>query len=136
MSASVVQRPGLGDVGIGCGYLEAIMVKTIGKRSLQHITEGLTQEALRRNQGRGQMTARPRLPLYVVYDTSKDPNDKAAWGVCAPGDLLGDTEEVAQVVLPRFRLNEQEDTNKLTRDAVLDGISEMLGALNIQHVAP
>lgn len=112
------------------------MTKTIDKRSLHHITEALTREALRRNQGRGQMGARlPRLPLYVVHDTRKDPDDKSAWRVCAPGDILGDTEEVAQVVLPRFRVNEQEDTDKLTRDAVSDSISEMLGALNIQQTA-
>ena len=107
------------------------MTKTIGKRrSLDHLTEVLTREAIKRNQGRGQIAA--RLALYVVYDTSKNPDDKFAWRVCAPGDILGDTEEVAPIVLPLFRVNEQEKTDKLTRDAVADGIDEMLGALNTQ----
>ena len=111
------------------------MAKTIDKRSLHHITEALTREALRRNQGRGQMSRSPRLPLFVVHVTSKDPDDKSAWRVCAPGDSLGDFEEVVLIGLPRFRVNEQEDTAKLTRDAVFDGISEMLDALNIQQAA-
>lgn len=64
------------------------------------------------------------------FDTSKVPDDKSAWRVCAPGDILGDTEEFAQIGLPRFQVNEQ--TDKLTWNAVADGIDEMLGTLNIQ----
>lgn len=111
------------------------MTKTIDKRSLHHITEALTCEALRRNQDRGQMSRSPRLPLFVVHVTSKDPDDRSAWRVCAPGDSLGDSEEVVLIGLPRFRVNEQEDTDKLTQEAVFDGISEMLDPADVARVA-